>query len=328
MTGVRGAARLHLVTGAAGFVANCLIGRLLAAGDAVVGFDNLSRGTLANIATFANAPAFAFQKLDVSDRAALADAFAAALAGHPDYSATVWHLAANSDIQAGVENPDIDLRDTFMTTFSTLDAMRRNGLRVLAFASTSAVYGPLTAKLREDIGPLFPISNYGAMKLASEAAISAAVEAHLERAWIFRFPNVVGSAATHGALYDFAGKLRRTPDKLEVLGDGNQQKAYLLVEELVDAMLFICAHAADRLNCFNIGPLDAGVTVRFLAEEMVRHAAPSAQIRYTGGDRGWVGDVPRFSYSVKKLRRLGWSPKTGSAGAVRAAVPVVWQESK
>ena len=319
---------LNFVTGAAGFVGHGLIQRLLSEGEAVAGFDNLRRGTMANIAAFADHPDFSFRQLDAADKTALTEGFAEALARHKGAEVVVWHLAANSDILAGVDDPDVDLHDTFLTTYTTVAAMRAHGLRKLAFASTSAVYGALETVLREDSGPLFPISNYGAMKLASEAVISAAVESHFERAWIFRFPNVVGAFGTHGVIYDFARKLRRTPQELEVLGNGTQQKAYLLVDELVDAMRFIQREAGERVNCFNIGPADAGATVRFIADEMVRVAAPKASIRYTGGDRGWVGDVPRFTYSIEKLQKLGWSPKLSSEEAIRAAIPLIWQESE
>ena len=138
-------------------------------------------------------------------------------------------MAANSDIPAGVLNPDIDLRDTFLTTFEILKAMKKFNIKVLNFASSSAIYGDFGNEIiHESIGPLFPISNYGAMKLASEAQISAACEGFLNRANIFRFPNVVGAPATHGVILDFINKLRLNKNELQVLGNGTQQKAYLL----------------------------------------------------------------------------------------------------
>ena len=318
----------HIVTGAAGFIGRCLIKRLLATGAEVAGFDNLCRGTLKNIAEFAAEPRFQFTRADVADAGALQAGFAAAMAGKDPKATTVWHLAANSDIPAGVKDPAVDLRDTFMTTYCVAHTMGKFGLKKIAFASTSAVYGALKEPLHEAIGPLFPIANYGAMKLASEAVITAAVESHLAQAWIFRFPNVIGGFATHGVIYDFSRKLRRDPNKLVVLGNGRQQKAYLLVDELVDAMLFVKAHASERINCFNVGPADEGVTVRFIAEETARVAAPGAVIEYTGGDRGWIGDVPKFVYSTHKLNALGWTPRLSSADAIRAAVPQIWSESE
>jgi UDP-glucose 4-epimerase len=231
-----------------------------------------------------------------------------------------WHLAANSDIRAGVTDPEVDLRDTFMTTFNVLKLMRELKIPQLAFASTSAIYGVHDKKLVEDLGPLFPISNYGAMKLASEACISAAVESYLQRAWVFRFPNVVGSRSTHGVIYDFVQKLKANPNELEVLGDGAQEKPYFHVADLLDAMLFIVERAGDKLNFFNIGTADTATTVRYIAETVVRHMSPKATIRYTGGTKGWVGDVPKFNYSIKKLSKLGWTPRLTSVEAVDRAV--------
>lgn len=309
-----------LVTGAAGFIGSHLTDRLLQQGHTVVGIDNLSRGTRANLSNALNHPAFHFVESDLTDLPAFRKAVTDF---HFDM---VWHMVANSDIGAGVADPHVDLRDTFQTTFNTLLIMRERSIPKLAFASTSAVYGVHDAILTEDTGPLFPISNYGAMKLASEALISAAVESYLERAWIFRFPNVIGSRATHGIIFDLLTKLSRNPPDLEVLGDGTQQKPYLHVSELIEAMLVICDKADASLNWFNIGPPDEGATVRQIAEAVRREAAPSLPIRFTGGNRGWVGDVPRFRYSIEKLKRLGWSPRMTSIQAVEQAVVEIHQE--
>ena len=308
----------HLITGAAGFIGSHLVDGLLARGSTVVGLDNLKLGRMENLAQATRQPDFRFYGLDANDRAAVSKMIAQESASGSFTMA--WHLAANSDIQAGVADPDIDLRDTFQTTHNLLKVLREHGIRQVAFASTSAIYGMHPERLSEDLGPLFPISNYGAMKLASEAALSAALESFLERVWIFRFPNVVGSRATHGAIYDFARKLGHNSRELEVLGDGSQEKPYLHVSELVEAMLFIVDHARERLNYYNIGTANSASSVRYLAEAVVREMSPGASIRYTGGSRGWVGDVPKFNYSVEKLKRLGWSPRLTSNEAVDLAV--------
>lgn len=309
-----------LITGAAGFVGSHLADRLLSAGNTVIGVDNCSRGTRQNLVAALKNPQFNFFEADVSDLAALRKIVAA----FP--ITTVWHLVANSDIGAGVADANVDLRDTFLTTFNLLLAMRETGVERLAFSSTSAVYGVHDTVLEETTGPLFPISNYGAMKLASEALISAAVESFLKRAWIFRFPNVIGPRATHGIIFDLLTKLSGDPADLEVLGDGTQQKPYLHVFELLDAMLLICERSADPLNWYNIGPPDEGVTVRQIAEAVQREAAPHKPIRFTGGSKGWIGDVPRFRYSIEKLRKLGWWPKLTSAEAVQRAVSEIHSE--
>ena len=314
----------HLVTGAAGFIGSHLVDALLACGAVVAGVDNLKLGSRENLATALKHANFKFFQADLNDLSATGKILAAESVSGP--FDMVWHLAANSDIRAGVADPGVDLRDTFLTTHNTLKLMREYKIPRVGFASTSAIYGVHDRPLTEDIGPLFPISNYGAMKLASEAAISAAAESFLERAWIFRFPNVVGGRATHGAIYDFCHKLKKNPAELEVLGDGTQQKPYFHVADLIEAMLFIVDHAGDKLNCFNIGTSETVTTVRYLAETTVRLAQPGAKIRYTGGNRGWVGDVPKVNYSVEKLRKLGWSPRLTSNQAVDRAVGEIVKE--
>lgn len=316
-----------LITGVAGFVGSNLAATMLERGDQVAGFDNLCRGTMRNLAPVLRHPGFYFEAVDLADIDAYRIALRALHARRPIDE--VWHLAANSDIPAGTGDPQVDLRDTFMTTYNTLLLMKELGIGTLAFASSSAVYGDFGSQiLTEDIGPLFPISNYGAMKLASEAALSAALESHLQRTFVFRFPNVIGVPATHGVILDFVRKLKATPGMLEVLGDGTQQKSYLHVEELVHAMLFIRQHADARLNYYNIGAADDGVTVRFIAEQVVARVAPGARIVFGHGNKGWVGDVPKFSYSIEKLSKLGWRPSLSSRDAVRKAVDqVAAQES-
>lgn len=317
-----------LITGVAGFVGTNLAKAMLRRGGRISGIDNLRLGSTRNLDPVSTHPDFGFEIADLSD----IEAYRRALGRLQSRNRIdeVWHLAASSDIPAGVADPAVDLRDTFMTTFNTLALMKEFGIGTIAFASSSAVYGDLGDRsLAEDSGPLFPISNYGAMKLASEAVISAGLESHLERAFIFRFPNVIGTPATHGVILDFVRKLKVNAAKLEVLGDGSQRKSYLHVDDLVDALLFIRAHAGDRLNYHNVGPSDEGVTVRFIAEQVVQRVAPGAGMTFGRGNQGWVGDVPAFSYATGKLSRLGWRPKLDSAQAVRRAVDeIVAQESR
>ncbi len=314
-----------LITGGAGFIAVSLAERLLARGETVVALDNLCRGSLANLKCFSTEPRFIFRQVELSD----ADAFRSILLSLSaiDRITEVWHLAANSDIPAGVGDPQVDLRDTFMTTFQTLVMMKEFEIPDLMFASSSAIYGDLNdIELTEDVGPLFPISNYGAMKLASEAQITAARENFLKRALLFRFPNVVGLPATHGVILDFIRRLRADPSHLQVLGNGTQRKAYLHVSDLVDAMLHLRDQREITRLAVNIGPPDPGVTVRFIAETVVAMASPAASIGFGQEDRGWVGDVPKFRYSIDLLRQHGWAPTMDSAGAVRRAVAEINQQ--
>jgi UDP-glucose 4-epimerase len=310
--------RRWLITGGAGFIGSNLARSLCAAGDTVLVVDDLSNGQIRHIADLLDADQARFSEADCSDPAALLAAIDGA-----GFSAIdeVWHLAANSDIAAGVADLNVDVRRTYLTTAGVLDVMRRLGLSTLRFASTSAVYGDLgDVAITEVSGPLEPVSGYGAAKLGSEALIRAACESFLRRADIYRFPNVVGAPATHGVILDFVRKLKATPANLDVLGDGTQRKPYLHVAELVEAMRFVAGRAAGAYAVVNIGPPDAGVTVRAIAE-MVRDAvSPDAAITYGQGPRGWVGDVPRFRYSGEKLAAMGWRGAAGSEAAVRRAL--------
>jgi UDP-glucose 4-epimerase len=317
----------HLITGAAGFIGSNLAARLRRRGDAVVLLDNLSNGKLANLRALQGDRLVHFARVDCAD----ADAVLAAVqsAGFAPID-LVWHLAANSDIAAGIADLRIDVRDTFLTTAGVLAAMQALDLRRLNFASSSAVYGDFGGRaVDEDAGPLQPISNYGAMKLASEAQIRAACESFLENANIFRFPNVVGVPATHGVLLDFVRKLRATPGHLEVLGDGRQKKPYLHASDLLDAMLFAAAKLERGFNVLNIGPSDDGISVREIAEITRAAVSPDAAIAYGTAPGGWVGDVPRFSYSLDRLRRLGWRCDCSSKAAIcKALNEIIEQEGE
>lgn len=313
-----------LVTGAAGFIGSHVVDRLLGQGRRVVGLDNLRLGRRANLDQAFQAEDFTLLEGDVNDYAVRREALETLIGLGP--FDRIWHLAANSDIRAGVADPLVDLHHTFLSTYSALRLAQVLGVREFAFASSSAIYGPHEGAVHEDQGPWWPSSNYGAMKLASEAAISAAMETQLERAWVFRFPNVVGPRATHGVILDLVRKLQADRTRLEVLGDGRQEKPYLHVTELVEAMDHIVARAGRRWNVYNIGPLGTSTSVRAIAEAVVRRAAPGARIEYTGGDRGWPGDIPRFQYSVEQLLGLGWRPRLSSDEAVARAIDEVVRE--
>lgn len=307
-----------LVTGAAGFIGSNLIERLIKDGNKVFGLDNLCRGVMENI-NHLQGPQFFFNKAELCDLAEYKEVVS-------EFSKIetideVWHLAANSDIPAGIKNAEVDLNDTFLSTFNTLRIMQMFNIRKIFFSSTSAVYGDMgNLAIHEDIGPLFPISNYGAMKLASEASISASTESFIDHAYIFRFPNVVGLPATHGVILDFIQKLKKNSEELHVLGDGTQQKVYLHIHDLIEAMLFIRDRANNKLNYYNIGSDDHGVSVRFIAEKVVQLFSPSAKIIFGLGNKGWVGDVSKFTYNIEKVKALGWRPKLNSSDAILKAI--------
>jgi UDP-glucose 4-epimerase len=303
-----------LVTGGAGFIGSHLCERLLASGDRVCCVDNLHLGRRRNIARLESSPQFQFVERDVLDRAALSDLFAQ---GRFDM---VFHMAANSDIGAGNADPELDLKLNQLTALAVLEAMRAHKVRRLFFASTSAIFGESDAALGEDHGPLAPISFYGASKLAAEGYISVYAHQHDIAAVVLRFPNVVGEHATHGVIFDFLRKLEANSDELEVLGDGRQTKPYLYVSDLIDAIMLACEKSRGPLSVYHAAGIGE-TSVREIAELVIAAAGrPGTRIRYTGGDRGWPGDVPRFRYDTTRLQSIGWQPQRASTDAVRHAV--------
>jgi UDP-glucose 4-epimerase len=311
---------ISIVAGGAGFIGSNLVRGLVERGKFVVVIDNFCRGSESFLTQI---PSCVVINAELSKQDDCERAFSQAMSlGVVD---EVWHLAANSDISEGIKNIDVDLRDTFHTTVEILRQMQLRNIKTIYFASSSAIYGDLGDKcLHEEIGPLLPISNYGAMKLASEALISAAAEAYLEKACIFRFPNVVGVPATHGVILDFIKKLKMRPNCLDVLGNGTQQKAYLHISDLISAMFFIVDRTPIvKTNVVNIGPQDKGVSVQWIAEHVVKRLNLDSVIEYGNGNKGWVGDVPRFNYSTEKINSYGWRPLLSSEQAVLRAIDEV-----
>lgn len=303
-----------LVTGGAGFIGSHLCDALLARAWQVVALDNLSLGRMENIAHLSSHPDFSFIQEDLLNPEGMERVFEA------HRFDMVFHLAANSDIARSHARPETDLESTFLTTFRVLEAMRCHGIKKILFASTSAVYGEtLNVRLTESHGPLLPVSHYGAGKLASEAFIASFAINYGIQAWIVRFPNVVGERATHGVIFDFINKLQENPEELEVLGNGAQCKPYQYVRDLVGAMLFVQANASQPVNLFNLG-VENATRVSTIAEMVIREMGLTAQIRYTGGDRGWVGDVPSFDYDLSKVNALGWRATMSSDQSVLTAV--------
>lgn len=308
-----------LITGGAGFIGSHLSDALLLEGHNVVAFDNLLRGKISNLENAIKMPNFQFIKGDILDKALF---FKTLKNNGID---TIFHMAANSDIASSHKNPDVDFENTLKTTYNVLLGMKAFNIKNIVFASTSAIYGDTKVTVNEDFGPLFPISHYGASKLASEAYISSFCENYGIKAWITRFPNVVGERATHGAIYDFIHKLKTNPNELEVLGDGSQIKPYLYVKDLVAAILLIWKTTNEQLNYFNIG-VNTRTSVREIAEMVIEEMNLNAKISYTGGNRGWVGDVPQFSYDLEKIHNLGWQAKLTSNEAVRKSIQYILEK--
>lgn len=307
-----------LVIGGAGFIGSHLCDALLKAGHKVACVDNFSLGTRENISHLLSIEDFHLYEKDATKRRELQEVFQIE---HPEY---VFHLAANSDIQASATNPDVEYLNTYTTTYEILSCMRMYGVKRLFFASTSAVYGDKKdIMLDEDTSGLSPISYYGAAKLGSEALISAFSYMNDIQTLIFRFPNVIGPRLTHGVIFDFMKKLDKDSTYLEILGDGRQTKPYIYVTDLVEAILQFMDLKDTGLTLYNVG-VEGETSVTTIADIICEERKLShVEYRYTGGEGGWKGDVPRFRYCVDKIHAAGWKANYTSDEAVRKTVQML-----
>jgi UDP-glucose 4-epimerase len=315
--------RSILVTGGSGFIGSHLVQGLLTENDVTV-LDNFSSGKMEFLALHHNNPNFHLIEADLLFP--FSGALEKALAGKD----MVFHLAANPDVKLGERDTLMHLEQNVLATYNLLEAMRKCDVKKIAFTSSSTVYGEATkVPTPEDYGPLLPISLYGASKLACEAFISSYCHTFDMQSWIFRFANIVGERGTHGVLVDFIRKLRENPKELEILGSGNQKKSYQEVEDCVRAMLHCVQHSDEQINVFNIGSEDC-VDVTEIADIVVRQMGLTAvQYRYMGGvdGRGWKGDVRVMQLSIEKIKKLGWTPRGGSAQAILAAVKALLKDT-
>ncbi len=309
----------YFVTGGAGFIGSHLTDRIGDTGSVTV-YDNLSSGSRGFIRHHLGRAGFDLVAADLLDW----DTLRQAMEGHD----VVFHLAANPEVREGIETTNLDLEQGVVATYHVLEAMRVNGIKRIVFASSSTVYGETPPEpIAEDYGPMQPISLYGASKLAAEGLVVAFCHLFGMQGWIFRFANVVGPRATHGVIFDLINKLAGNPEELEVLGDGRQEKPYIHVTDCVDGFLHGFQHADSQVNVFNLG-CPSTTRVADIARMVVEEGAyPGVTLKYTGGDRGWPGDVPRVRFDTSRLEQLGWSPRHTSDEAVRRAIREILDES-
>lgn len=289
-----------LVTGGGGFIGSTLVDRLLRDQHHVVAYDNFSTGHRRFLEPAGRSAAFTLVEGDLLDLPALTRAAAGA--------DMVFHLAANADVRFGTNHPDRDLRQNTVATFHVLEAMRANGITRMAFSSTGSIYGEPDVFPTPECAP-FPVqtSLYGASKLAGEGLIQAYCEGFGFTSYIFRFVSILGERYSHGHVFDFYRSLRANPRELKVLGNGLQRKSYLYVQDCIDAMLFAMARSQQRVNIFNLGT-DEYCQVNDSIDWITGHLGIEPTRRYTGGERGWIGDSPFIFLDCAKIRALGWRP--------------------
>jgi UDP-glucose 4-epimerase len=310
-----------LITGGAGFIATHLIETLITSSENyIVAIDNLSMCDEKNITKYYEYPNFTFHRVELTNQQELTQIF-------NEYTfSIVYHLAANSDISRSFTNPIIDYANTFNTTWNILEQLRINNIKQFIFASTSAIFGEVGDTLiDESYGPILPISHYGAAKLASEAFISSFANNYGIDSLIVRFPNVIGEYSTHGVIYDFITRLKFNSNELVVLGDGKQEKSYLYVKDLINAIHYAWNFRKNKVDIFNIGGIDT-INVAEIANLVVQNIGLKTKITYSGGDRGWKGDVPKFTYDIKKILSTNWSPRFSSKEAVELTIKLLIKE--
>ncbi|HEX4579450.1 MAG TPA: NAD-dependent epimerase/dehydratase family protein [Candidatus Dormibacteraeota bacterium] len=311
-----------LIAGGAGFIGSYFVDRLLGdvATAGVTVYDNFSSGREWHIEPHAGDARLTVVRAEIADREALAGA----MRGHD----TVIHLASNPDIARAMTEPTVDFYEGTVLTHDIVEAMRVAGVGTILYASGSGVYGDIgDAEAHEDMGPLIPVSTYGASKLAGEALIASYCYMFGLRGRVFRFGNVVGPRQTHGVGFDFVRRLLADPTRLRILGDGTQSKSYVDVEDVVSAVLLGAADQSQPFRAYNVGTGDY-ITVTEIARLAVDvvGAAAATEFEYSGGSRGWKGDVPIVRMDTSRIRSLGWSNARTSRQALdesmRAMLPL------
>ncbi|MFC5277482.1 NAD-dependent epimerase/dehydratase family protein [Halorubrum rubrum] len=293
-----------LITGGAGLVGSHLATRLLEEGATVRVADDLSKGGRDRVPEGAE-----FVEADVTDPDDVAEAVTADLD-------VVFHFAAYTDTNYE-DDRELFEANTEMT-YNVLERVAEVGVDRFAFTSSSTVYGEAPRPTPEDHAPMEPISIYGSSKLADEALISTYAHSYGVRSWVFRFANIVGPHQRGNVIPDFIQKLEDDSTELEILGDGRQEKSYMHVTDCVDAIRHVVEHADDDLNVYNLGTRTT-TSVTDIADVVSEELGVDPEYAYTGGDRGWTGDVPRMRLSIERLADLGWEPSIESDEAVRRA---------
>lgn len=307
------------VTGGAGFIGSHLVDWLMQAGNGVTVFDNLSSGRKEFIEHQLDKDGFEFIQADLLDLRGVKKA----MLEHD----IVFHLAANPDAMLGIKDTQLDLNQETIATYNVLESMRINNIKKIAFSSSGTIYGETPViPLNENYGPVLPISLYGAGKVASEGLISAFCSIFDLQAWIFRFANIIGERATHGVIYDFINKLKNNPHELEIFGDGTQEKPYLHVNDCVEGIIFGLQNTNERINLFNLG-CESSIDVTTIANIVVEEIGlKNVKFKYTGGDRGWPGDVAQVRFNCERINKLGWNARYTSDEAVRFVVKALVKE--
>ena len=314
----------HFVVGGAGFIGSHLVKAIHEEeGEArVTVYDNFSSGRMWHLEDVKDHPNLEVIEGDIKDDRKLRLASSGA--------DIVYHLASNPDIARAITEPDIDFWEGTYLTNNVLEAMRVNGIKYIAYASGSGVYGDTgTLEVDEDYSPMRPISTYGASKLACEALICSYCHMFDMSAAALRFANVVGPHQTHGVGYDFVRKLMQNTEELLILGDGEQSKSYIHVSDVVSAMLMLAKSLPESdIVCCNVATTDYLRVVEIAEIVTDTMGLQGVRYKFTGGDRGWKGDVPIVRFNTDRVRQMGWRNRYDSRQAIAESVKSIYEDAK
>ncbi len=311
-----------LVTGGAGFIGSHLVDKLIENDLDVKVLDNLSSGTKINLQNSINKKNFQFFNEELSNSSSLQN-----ILSDVDI---IFHLAANPEVRTGFNNPEISFRENIENTFYLLEAIRKSKIKTIVFSSSSTIYGePEIIPTPENYGPLYPISHYGASKLACEGLISAYCHSYGINGLIFRLANIIGSRSNHGVIIDFIKKLEYDNKTLQILGDGTQSKSYLHVSDCINAILFCTNKIEEKMEIFNLGnydQIDVITIAKKIFDELKLNNVKISTTNDVPEGRGWIGDVKFMNLDIKKLEDLGWKPKYSSLAAVEKSISQIVKE--
>lgn len=300
------------ITGGAGFIGSNLVADLIKKGHSVTVYDNFSTGSKSNLSLNLRSSLLNVIKGDVLNRRLLSKS----MTNHD----IVYHFCANSDVRKGSINHSVDFKQNTLATFYVLECMRKHTIKKIIFPSSMTVYGIGEEKMiNEKYGPCLPISLYGATKLACEGLISAYSSQYGIESIIIRFANVIGAPATHGVIYDIINKLHENQSVLEVLGDGNQKKPYLYIQDAVGSIKFLMEHKKEKIGIYNVGTSDSIIVKEIVKIIIHKMKLRNVLVKYQDTPYGWKGDVPKFSLDVRKLSRMGFIALYSSRAAVEKA---------
>jgi len=301
-----------IVTGGAGFIGSHITDVLIARGHEVTIIDNLISGDKKNIN-----PKAKFIRLDIRNRK---------VASFFDGAEIIFHMAASPEVRTSAIDPTESYDNNVNGTFNLLEACRKKDVKHVVFASTSTVYGEAALIPTPEEYICEPISNYGASKLACEAYLSSYAHTYGIKCTALRYANIYGERSKHGVMYDFYNKLKKNPKRLEILGNGKQEKSYLHVFDCVSATILAAQKQQKIYDVFNVGSKEKQ-TVDYIAKVMSSCIELHPKFEYTGLDRGWKGDVRTMLLDIDKINKLGWKPSISLEEGIRRYVTWLGREN-